>query len=1320
MWPIFTSLRRALSAKPMPKSAFRRRSVFHRPLLEALEDRTLLSIFMVTNTGDNNGVNPAPFAGTGTLRQAIVDADAANTATAANPDLITFAITSASDAAGGGTGFNAATGVATIQPLSALPTVTDTVVINGYTQSGASPNTLAVGDNAVLNIVLDGSQAGAVDGLVIASGNSTVRGLVIDNFASGSGIALNDSGNDLVEGNFIGTDVTGEIAAANNQGIWIKSGSDDTVGGASPGDRNIISGNNSTLPGTADGVGGPEDIGINAGNGDLIEGNYIGTDKSGAYAVGNGTGIAIGSNNTIGGLTATPGTGAGNVISGNFGDGIFDAAGNLNLVAGNLIGTTATGTRPLGNQFGVLISYIGGASNNTVGGTTTSARNVISGNAVCGVLLGYPNRVADATGNVVEGNFIGTDITGTMALGNGNAGIVVESEDTDTTIGGASYLSGGELAGAGNLISGQTAGAGVGIAILASGTQVYGNFIGTDITGTAALPNSLGVDVSGPNTTLGGLNGLGNLISGNTHGAMLFGSTATGAVIQGNLVGTDATGGADGRTLGDGSMEAGPNQMTIGGTAAGDGNVFAAGTVLIDGSPQNLVLEGNSVGTDRTGTIALGGDLVVDVDNSVTIGGSASGAGNVIAYSGGDGIVIGSGDNTGSVTITGNSIYGNLDSGVFVYSGTGNSILGNSIFANSLQGISLNNANNANDKQAAPVLTGVSGSAASPTITGSLTSVPNTTFRIEFFASPAPPAGNLSNTEGQTLLGFTYVTTDGSGYASFTASSLSPIPSGQNYLTATATVATPNGDGSYTYGDTSQFSAYLHVSYVFNGFLPPLDSKLTFGLNRVIPIKFQLTDLSGNSVTSLSAVTSLEVLNAQGTDVLAGAGNTGLRVAGNQFIYNWQTKGLSAGTYTITLVLADGTSYTKVVQLVAPGSAAAQVAAESGATDSGATAGGLLAGDIELYVSDPSGLLTADEQARIQDAINAVDQLVGPYGAGILETIDPTQADLVLDTGTSSAVGGYADGVLGCYSPTGEITLLQGWNWYAGADPTQVGAGQYDFETVVLHELGHALGLGEGSNSASAMYGTLASGTAVRTVTTADLNIPYDETGADGDHAAGASAVVDAQPAVASAATENVPAPAAVLGTSPKAAVPSRPADVLTPAVTGLAEAVVPDGSGKGGAGAPAVGIAPARLPATVVGTGERVRSPAAAIAARITQPAAGGGDGATPGAAPAPAKPGCPDTGEPTGRDRLPGRQPAAVAPDRLTAPAETGGERSKVTFDFFFASGPQGGDGVIGVGHGCDPADGGLALAAVLGAASGSRSPEPERRKQRLAGPR
>ena len=147
-------------------------------------------------------------------------------------------------------------------------------------------------------------------------------------------------------------------------------------------------------------------------------------------------------------------------------------------------------------------------------------------------------------------------------------------------------------------------------------------------------------------------------------------------------------------------------------------------------------------------------------------------------------------------------------------------------------------------------------------------------------------------------------------------------------------------------------------------------------------------------------------------------------------------------------------------------------------------------------------MLTADEQARISEAISLIDLTVAPYGVTITQ-IDPSSgpADLTLDTGSTSAVGGYADGVLGCQSGI-EVTLIQGWNWYAGADPAAIQAGQFDFETVVMHELGHVLGLGHSADATSLMYATLGVGTANRNLTVADLNVPdADGGGASGLHA---------------------------------------------------------------------------------------------------------------------------------------------------------------------------------------------------------------------------
>jgi hypothetical protein len=153
------------------------------------------------------------------------------------------------------------------------------------------------------------------------------------------------------------------------------------------------------------------------------------------------------------------------------------------------------------------------------------------------------------------------------------------------------------------------------------------------------------------------------------------------------------------------------------------------------------------------------------------------------------------------------------------------------------------------------------------------------------------------------------------------------------------------------------------------------------------------------------------------------------------------------------------------------------------------TAGQLLAGDLAVYVNDPNGLFTP------------VDALVESYGVVVVEVLDPCLANVVVDTGSTSAAGGYAEGVLGCETGSGEITLIQGWDWYAGGDTTQIGTDQYDFQTVVTHELGHALGLGHNADSTSVMKATLEAGTARRMLTTPDLAIPDPGNGPSGLHA---------------------------------------------------------------------------------------------------------------------------------------------------------------------------------------------------------------------------
>jgi uncharacterized delta-60 repeat protein len=325
------------------------------------------------------------------------------------------------------------------------------------------------------------------------------------------------------------------------------------------------------------------------------------------------------------------------------------------------------------------------------------------------------------------------------------------------------------------------------------------------------------------------------------------------------------------------------------------------------------------------------------------------------------------------------------------------------------------------------------------------------------------------------------------------------LSGGTASLTTTALSAGSNivqarygGDATFL---PSLGSTAASVLYKFGGFLAPLNSNMALALNRTVPIKFQLTDYNGKYITSLSAVQSL---TAPGTLSALRFDSTA-----NQFIANWNTKGLPAGTYTVMLALADGTTYTKSVTLSKNGSNANAQAADGSDINLGGTAGQLLAGDLEVYVDNSNGDLTPDELARIQDAINAVDAVTEPYGVSVEETTDPTQAAVTLRMDSTSPVGGYTDGILGCFDPNAaQITMIAGWDWYGGSDPTQIGSTQYDFQTTVTHELGHALGLGESSDPTSAMVGTLATGTTVRTLTTADLNLPVDESGADAQRAA--------------------------------------------------------------------------------------------------------------------------------------------------------------------------------------------------------------------------
>jgi CSLREA domain-containing protein len=396
----------------------------------------------------------------------------------------------------------------TIQPDYELPWVWDPVIIDGTTQPGFKGNPI---------IELDGSNAGEVDGLTIFAGNTTVRGLVINRFGSGvlvNGINLMDNGGNVIEGNYIGTDVTGTEALGNsNAGVNIGS-SDNLIGGTTPAARNVISGN---LEGVT--IADPD------ATGNMIQGNYIGTDASGTVALGNRAGILLlAPGNVIGGDRDD----ARNVISGNDNGvnlGNSDATGNQ--VLGNYIGPDVSGTQAIGNtEHGVAVWD--GASDNTIGGRAPGAGNIISANGIHGIsIVGSETR-----DNVVRGNFIGTDRTGTQVLGNGERGVHIEEGASGNVIG-------GRRSGSPNVISGNRGG--VRITGDASWNRVYGNYIGTDVSGTLDLGNMLGgvIILGGAwNNRVGGtLPGLGNRIGFSGRAGIRFLPNAgPGNAILGNSI----------------------------------------------------------------------------------------------------------------------------------------------------------------------------------------------------------------------------------------------------------------------------------------------------------------------------------------------------------------------------------------------------------------------------------------------------------------------------------------------------------------------------------------------------------------------------------------------------------------------------------------------------------------------------------------------------------------------------------------------------------------------------------------------------------------
>ena len=720
----------------------------------------------------------------------------------------------------------------TIAVASQLPTVRDPLTIDGESH----PSYV---DSPV--VFIDGSTVGtSARGLIFSVGadNSEVRGLGVVRF-DWCGIYIQMASNILVENNYLGTDGTnsmgngqGGVEAYSCTGASISSNliSGNVAYGIILGDTNGASvvnnriGTNasgiSAIPNGADGVTIYNDnvpsaqnntISNNliSGNGQMgvsivqnahhntVAGNLIGTDLSGTSAVPNahsGLWIRDSTSNFIGGADAigAPIAVERNVISGNGTNGVYlDANSAGNRIQGNYIGTNVSGLGALPNNGPGV--WLWGASSNIIGPSVSGTGNLISGNNGDGIRM-----TNGSNSNRIFGNYIGIDANGTADLGNGEDGIEIDDNSDGNFVGESAPPNI-------NVISGNAQN---GVSIFQSAdNQIYSNYIGTDATGS----NPIGNDENGVYLLAGDPPTQRNLvrqnvISGNQRsGIALYGSTVLNNPIEGNLIGTDASGTASMGNLwaGINFFNSGPH--VIGGDDPSESNVIAGNGwegIRIDGSDDS-VISGNWIGTNSS-LDDIGNSLSgISVDGSNNrIGGSLPGEGNTIAF---------------------NSY------GVVVHSGDGNSVLSNSIHSNSSLAIDLDNDgvtfNDVGDSDAGPndlinfpVLTSAIDNGTSTEVIGSVdVGIDGTPITLQFFSNPL--CDSSGHGEAETYLGELNLTTGPGGTRSFTAN----LPAGTagQQITATTTAVTATGT------NTSEASACVAVA------LAPLSvttSALSYGL----------------------------------------------------------------------------------------------------------------------------------------------------------------------------------------------------------------------------------------------------------------------------------------------------------------------------------------------------------------------------------------------------------------------------------------------------------------------------------------------------------
>jgi CSLREA domain-containing protein/uncharacterized repeat protein (TIGR01451 family) len=319
----------------------------------------------------------------------------------------------------------------TIKLASVLPSISQPVTIDGYSQTGSLTNTQTSPQpfNSTLLVQIDGTDVND-DGFIFIDGSddSAIRGLVINSFDTGVAIRMRAPGI-TVQGNYIGTDPEGMTAKPNGSGMsgqTIENGINAQIGGLNAEDRNIISGNSGA--GTFSSGGYPA-------SGWVVQGNYVGLAANGTDAIANSVssgpgGMSIDNADDV--IIGGSETGAANVFSGNSNQGMAPDHANGLRVEGNFIGTDYTGNNQVGN--------IGPAINLNNSSDVTIKNNVMSGNGGDGFYGDHNTRVT------FQGNKIGTNVDGSQSMPNGQSGISIGPESTD-------FLIGGTGTGQGNVIA---------------------------------------------------------------------------------------------------------------------------------------------------------------------------------------------------------------------------------------------------------------------------------------------------------------------------------------------------------------------------------------------------------------------------------------------------------------------------------------------------------------------------------------------------------------------------------------------------------------------------------------------------------------------------------------------------------------------------------------------------------------------------------------------------------------------------------------------------------------------------------------------------